>query len=134
MIDELTSYIPHYSANKESMANPNNQSLAMAYVPQQNWRNLYSPEVALNRGTLFAELDKPFTKTYFHSNPLDLCMVKILIPSPVNSVESSFKSSLIHNCFCCSVFNEFQYNNQEEIFSLVSVSLFKIKYFSSGVF
>lgn len=60
MIDELTSYIPHYSANKESIASPNNKSLAMAYVPQQNWRNLYSPEVALNRGTLFAELDKPF--------------------------------------------------------------------------
>ena len=60
MIDELTSYIPHYSANKESNNNITNQSLAMAYVPQQNWRNLYSPEVALNRGTLFAEVDKPF--------------------------------------------------------------------------
>lgn len=35
-------------------------SLAMAYVPMQTWQNLYEPDVALARGTLFAELDKPF--------------------------------------------------------------------------
>ena len=34
--------------------------LAMAYVPRQKWRNAYSPEEALSRGTLFAELDLPF--------------------------------------------------------------------------
>lgn len=34
--------------------------LAMAYVPRQKWRNAYSPEEALCRGTLFAELDLPF--------------------------------------------------------------------------
>ena len=34
--------------------------LAMAYVPWQKWRELYTPEVGLQRGTIFAELDKPF--------------------------------------------------------------------------
>ncbi len=34
--------------------------LAMAYVPWQEWRDLYAEELALQKGTLFAELDKPF--------------------------------------------------------------------------
>lgn len=37
-----------------------NCPLAMAYTPMQKWRKLYSAEVALSRGTLFEELDKPF--------------------------------------------------------------------------
>ena len=40
--------------------NLNNMPLAMAYVPMQKWRKLYEPEVALERGTLFQELDLPF--------------------------------------------------------------------------
>ena len=35
-------------------------SLAMVYCPKQAFRNLYEPDVALSRGTLFAELDLPF--------------------------------------------------------------------------
>ncbi len=35
-------------------------SLAMAYVAMQQWRNLYDPDLGLQRGTIFAELDKPF--------------------------------------------------------------------------
>lgn len=35
-------------------------SLAMAYVPFQQWRNLYDPELGFERATIFAELDKPF--------------------------------------------------------------------------
>ena len=34
--------------------------LAMAYVPWQEWRNLYSAEKGFCRGTIFEELDKPF--------------------------------------------------------------------------
>ena len=34
--------------------------LAMSYVPFQKWRDLYSAEVGLERGTIFSELDKPF--------------------------------------------------------------------------
>ena len=33
--------------------------LAMVYSPYQNWQNLYTPDVALEKGTLFAELDLP---------------------------------------------------------------------------
>ncbi len=35
-------------------------SLAMVYSPIQEWRNLYPINEALRKGTLFAELDKPF--------------------------------------------------------------------------
>lgn len=34
--------------------------LAMVYSPLQEFHELYSPEKALERGTLFAELDLPF--------------------------------------------------------------------------
>ncbi len=34
--------------------------LAIAYVPRQAWRELYEPEKALGRGTVFKELDKPY--------------------------------------------------------------------------
>ena len=34
-------------------------SLAMVYSPVQTWRDIYDLECALERGTLFAELDKP---------------------------------------------------------------------------
>jgi len=36
-------------------------SLAMVYSPTQAFAKLYEPSKALTRGTLFAELDKPFT-------------------------------------------------------------------------
>lgn len=42
--------------------------LSMSYLPMQKWENLYDPEVGLDRGTIFACLDLPFTgkegKTY----------------------------------------------------------------------
>ena len=34
-------------------------SLAMVYSPVQVWRDIYDLECALERGTLFIELDKP---------------------------------------------------------------------------
>ena len=36
------------------------QSLAMVYPKSQEYRDLYTPEAALSRGTLFKELDMPF--------------------------------------------------------------------------
>lgn len=38
----------------------NNLPTAMAYVPWQEFKDLYSAEKALCRGTIFEELDKPF--------------------------------------------------------------------------
>lgn len=37
--------------------------LAMSYVRNQSWRRIYKMDVALSRGTLFNELDKPFSGT-----------------------------------------------------------------------
>ena len=39
---------------------PSKVSLAMAYVPFQRFEKLYDGEKALERGTLFEELDLPF--------------------------------------------------------------------------
>lgn len=35
--------------------------VGMAYVPMQTWGPLYNPQKALSQGTLFPELDKPFS-------------------------------------------------------------------------
>lgn len=35
-------------------------SLAMAYVPWQNWHDIYDAAKGLQRGTIFEELDMPF--------------------------------------------------------------------------
>lgn len=35
--------------------------LAMTYVPWQKWQNIYKPENALCAGTIFQDLDLPFT-------------------------------------------------------------------------
>lgn len=41
---------------------PANTPLAMAYVPFQQWGEVYSEEDAFNTGTLFPELNFPFEK------------------------------------------------------------------------
>ncbi len=35
-------------------------SLAMAYIAMQQWNSLYPAELGMERGTIFAQLDKPF--------------------------------------------------------------------------
>ncbi len=39
---------------------PKNTPVAMAYIPFQQSGELYPPEIGLERGTLFPDLDKPF--------------------------------------------------------------------------
>ncbi len=39
---------------------PGDATVAMAYVPWHQLQEVYEPELALERGTLFPELDKPF--------------------------------------------------------------------------
>ena len=41
---------------------PDNTPLAMAYVPFQQWGEVYNDEEALCRGTIFPDLDLPFGK------------------------------------------------------------------------
>lgn len=38
-----------------------NRSVGMAYVPWQKFEKTYDPKKALHAGTIFPELDKPFT-------------------------------------------------------------------------
>lgn len=40
-----------------------NHPLAMVYSPCQIWASVYAPDAALERGTMFAELDLPFEAT-----------------------------------------------------------------------
>ena len=35
--------------------------LAMSYIPWQSWEDLYKPEEGLTEGTIFMQLNKPFT-------------------------------------------------------------------------
>lgn len=51
---------PSAMPEPEESSFPARVSLAMMYVPYQRFENLYEPERALERGTLFAELDLPF--------------------------------------------------------------------------
>ena len=38
----------------------NERPLAMVYSPKQKWQNIYSPEEAMEHGTLFADLYFPW--------------------------------------------------------------------------
>ncbi len=48
------------SANNNPQDCMQNKALAMAYIPWQKWDTVYKEEVALERGTIFPELDLPF--------------------------------------------------------------------------
>ena len=39
---------------------PEETPLAMAYVPWQQWQQIYEPCQGFRQGTIFRELDKPF--------------------------------------------------------------------------
>jgi len=45
---------------KNTAVNYCGSALAIPSVPMQEWRNIYSAEIALSRGTMFEELDLPF--------------------------------------------------------------------------
>ena len=49
------------SGNGDTSRFPKNTPLAMAYVPFQQWGETYDDDKALSRGTLFPELDLPFS-------------------------------------------------------------------------
>ena len=47
---------------------PSNPRLAFAYVPFQEYKNIYSPDKALCSGTIFKDLNIPFE--YYKNNPI----------------------------------------------------------------
>ena len=46
---------------EKAMKNVDSLPLAMAYVPWQSWGNIYKAEDALKEGTIFENLNLPFT-------------------------------------------------------------------------
>lgn len=51
---------PILDMEKSHTKNIEDMPIAMAYVPYQQWKNIYEPNEALKRGTIFKELDLPF--------------------------------------------------------------------------
>lgn len=52
--------ISHQDSMRKNLDAVDMLPLAMAYVPFQRYENIYEPNEALCRGTIFADLDKPF--------------------------------------------------------------------------
>lgn len=51
---------PCINCQQPDTALPKEMPIGMLYVPYQSFRKLYDPQVGLERGTVFEELDKPF--------------------------------------------------------------------------
>lgn len=58
--EEVPARVPTPTTNQRGTWGLENYPLASVYSPIQHWRNLYDPDKALERGTLFGELDLPF--------------------------------------------------------------------------
>ena len=58
----LVSDMKNNNGNGSMTRFPKNTPIAMAYVPFQQWRETYGDDEALSRGTLFPDLDLPFSK------------------------------------------------------------------------
>ena len=53
--------MPVNSGTMNSSCNIDQFPVAMAYVPWQHWQQVYPVDKAINRGTIFPDLDKPFS-------------------------------------------------------------------------
>ena len=61
--DDLPGFVPPTPQDcrlPSDSINPALLSLAMGFVPYQAWETPYELDVALQRGTIFPSLDKPF--------------------------------------------------------------------------
>ena len=59
-MDFLSPMMMQRREEDDSCCDPFPMALAMAYVRCQKWGMTYDPETALERGTFFPDLDKPF--------------------------------------------------------------------------
>ena len=50
----------HYAMSVAAHSGPRIKQLAQAYVPEQAFRELYTPEEALKYGTVFKELNQSY--------------------------------------------------------------------------
>ena len=53
--------MPMNSGSMNSSRDIDQFPVAMAYVPWQRWQQVYPVEEAMSRGTIFPDLDKPFS-------------------------------------------------------------------------
>ena len=53
--------MPTNSASMNASCDIDQFPVGMAYVPWQRWQQVYPVEKAMNRGTIFPDLDKPFS-------------------------------------------------------------------------
>ena len=51
------------TSNNATVASRSDKSLAMVYPVKQKWQSIYDPEIALQNGTIFEELNLPFYPT-----------------------------------------------------------------------
>ena len=59
-VDNIRRDMREARENRETISFLEDMPLAMAYVPWQNWQNIYDAEKGFCRGTIFQELDLPF--------------------------------------------------------------------------
>lgn len=53
-------YIYSRTTNENKSTFPEETPIGMCYVPFQQWETPYAENMALERGTMFPSLDKPF--------------------------------------------------------------------------
>ena len=53
--------IEWHMREKEGSCSCDSYPIGMGYVPWQEFKDLYDPDRGLHAGTIFMELDKPFT-------------------------------------------------------------------------
>lgn len=51
----------HYMRDRDSSCECSQYPIGMGYIPWQEFKNLHDPERGLHAGTIFMELEKPFT-------------------------------------------------------------------------
>ena len=60
-MDSGMEMVPSQPSQNMDEENIDNFPLAMAYIPWQRWQQVYSVDQAMSRGTIFPDLDKPFS-------------------------------------------------------------------------
>ena len=61
MPHNMTGDMDYYMHDRKCSNQCDDFPIGMGYIPWQEFRNLYEPEKGLHAGTIFMELDKPFT-------------------------------------------------------------------------
>lgn len=61
MTRNMPNNMDHYMREHEGFCECDDYPIGMGYVPWQDFKNLHEPERGYHAGTIFMELEKPFT-------------------------------------------------------------------------